>query len=101
MGKKEFATTAFDLEHEKYIVHVGLVSSNALPISSPLNVHPSRRSQRSGLIAKKAPTKIPAKYLDFADIFSLDLTPKLSKNTKINDHAIKLVDGQQLPYEPI
>ena len=67
-----------------------------------LNVHPSRRPQISGLIAKKAPIKVPAEYLDFADIFSPDLASKLPGHSRINDHAIKLVDDcQQPPYEPI
>ena len=67
VGKKEFAAAALDSEHETYIVHV------ASPGSLPLNVHPSRRPQISGLIAEEAPTKVPAKYLDFADVFSPDL----------------------------
>ena len=103
MGKKEFAAAALDPEYETYVVHVGLVRSDALPSSSPLklNVHPSRRLQVSGLIVEEAPTKVPAKYLDFADIFSPDLASKLPKHTGINDYAIELVDGQQPLYEPI
>ena len=92
-----------DSESETFVIHVALLSSNALPSSSllELNVHPSRRPQVSGLIAKKAPTKVPAKYSDFADIFSLDLASELFKYIRINNHAIKLVDGQQRPYGPI
>ena len=51
VGKKEFATAALDPEHETYVVHVGSVSSVALPSSSLLNVHPI-----AGLIAEKAST---------------------------------------------
>ena len=60
-----------------------------------------RRPQVSGLIAEKAPTKVPAKYSDFADVFSPDLISKLPEHTGINDHVIELVDGQQPPYKPI
>ena len=91
VGKKEFAAAALDPEHETYVVHVGSVRSNASPSSSPLDVHPSRRPQISGLIAEEAPTKVPAKYLDFADVFSPDLASKLPEYTGINDHAIELV----------
>ena len=70
------------------------------PIAS-LNVHPSQGPQISGLIAKEAPTKVPAEYSDFADVFSPDLTSELPEHTGINDHAIELVDGQQPPYGPI
>ena len=94
--KKEFAAAAIDPEHETYIIHIRSVSSIALPSFSPLNadVHPAHRSQISGLIAEKALIKIPAKDLNFADIFSLNLAFELPEHTKINNHAIKLVDGQ-------
>ena len=103
VGKKEFAAVALDSEHETYLVHVGSVSSNALPSSSPLelNIHPFRRPQVSGLIIEEAPTKVPAEYSDFADVFSPDLASKLPEHTRINDHAIELVNGQQPPYGPI
>ena len=102
MGKKKFAAAALDPEHETYVVYIGLVSSNLSPSSSPLDIHPSWRPQISGLIAKKAPTKVSAEYLDFADVFSPDLASELPKNIEINDHAIELVEKcQQLPYGPI
>ena len=103
VGNKEFTAAALDLEHETYIVYIGLVRFNASPSSSPLklDVHPSRRPQVSGLIAEEALTKVPAEYSDFADVFSLDLVSKLPENTEINYHAIELVDGQQPPYRPI
>ena len=43
--------------------------------------------------------KVPIEYADFA--FFPYLTFELSEHTKINNHAIELVDGQQPPYEPI
>ena len=55
------------------------------------DVHPSHKSQRAGLIAKKAPTKIPAEYADFA--FFSDLASKLPEHTGLNDYAIKLVEA--------
>ena len=91
MGKKKFAAATFDPKHKIYIIHIGLVNSVALPSSSPLDVHPFRKPQIAGLIGKKAPTKVFANYLNFVDVFSLDLASKLSEYTGINDHAIKLV----------
>ena len=95
MGKKEFAAAALDPEYETYVVHVASLSSTPLASleSTPLNVHPSRRPQISGLIAKEAPTKVPAEYSDFADIFFPDLASELPKHTGINDYAIELVEG--------
>ena len=100
VGKKEFAATALNPEHETYVVHVASLSSTPLVSlgSTPLNVYPSRRPQISGLIAKQASTKVPAEYLDFADVFSLNLASELPKYTGINDHAIELVKGWQPPY---
>ena len=102
MDKKEFAAAALDPEYETYIVHVGSINSNASPNSFLLDLYPSRRPQIFGLIIKKAFTKISAEYLDIADVFSQDLASELSEHTRINDHAIKLVnDCQQPPYGPI
>ena len=91
VGKKEFAAAALDPAHETYVVHVASLSST--PLTS-LDVHLSREPQISGLIAEEAPTKVFAEYLDFADIFSPDLASELPKHTRINDHAIELVEGQ-------
>ena len=67
INKKEFAKTALDENSKTFVIHVTSLSSNLL------NVHPSRKPQISGLIAETAPTKIFAKYSDFADLFSPDL----------------------------
>ena len=101
VGKKEFAAAALDPESETFVVHIASLSSDASPSSSPLDVHPSRRPQISGLIAKEAPTTVPAEYSDFADVFSPDLASEFPEYTGINDHAIELVEGQQPPYGPI
>ena len=84
-----------DPEHETYVVHVGSVSSNASPSSSPLklDVHTSRRSQISGVIVEEAPTKVPVKYADFVNVFFPDLASELPNHIGINDHSIKLVDA--------
>ena len=60
-----------------------------------LNVHLFRRPQISGLIAKEAPTKVFAKYSDFANVFSPDLVTELSEHIEINTHAIDLEEGKQ------
>ena len=89
MGKKEFVAVALNSKHETYVVHVASLSST--PLAS-LNVHPFRRLQIFGLIAKEAFTKVPAKYLDFVNVFSADLASELPKHPGINNHAIELVE---------
>ena len=95
INKKEFAKVTLDENSETFVVHVASLSS------IPLDIHHSRRPQISGLIAEEAPTKVLDEYTDFADVFSPDLAAKLPEHTGINDHAIKLVDGQQPPYGSI
>ena len=101
MSKKEFAAAALDLESETFVVHVASLSFDTSPNFSPLDVHPFRRPQIFGLIAERAPTKVPAEYSDFADVFFPDLASELPKYTGINDHAIEPVEGQQPSYGPI
>ncbi len=60
-----------------------------------------RAAQIATLQVDKALIKIPAKSSDYADVFSLELAIELLKNTGINKHAIKLIDGKQPPYGPI
>ena len=97
MGKKKSAFALLDLEHETFVVHVAFLSFTPLDAG----VYPYRKPQITDLIAKKTFTKIFVKYIDFADIFFLDLASEFSKHIWINDHIIKLVDSQQLPYGSI
>ena len=89
-----FAAAALDPGHETFVVHIASLES----CSQKGDVHPSRRVQIAALVANEALTSIPTEYSDFADVFSLELASELLENTRINDHAIKLVDDQQLPY---
>ena len=95
IDKKGFAKTVLDENSETFVVHIASLNSTLL------DVYSSRRPQISGLITKKDPTKVSAEYLDFADVFSLDLASKLPKHIGINNHTIKLVDSQYPPYRPI
>lgn len=40
-------------------------------------------------------------YVDYANVFSFDLTIELPENTSINEYAIELEEEKQLPYGPI
>ena len=101
VGKKKFAAVTLDLKYKTYVVHVNSVSFDTLRNSSLFDVDFFRRLQIFGLIAEEAPTKISDKCLNFADIFSPDLAFKLFEYLGINNHAIKLIDGQQLLYGSI
>ena len=81
----------------------------ALKGPTAMSIHLSRTSKVQGsdvsilatLKCDKALIEIRAKYTDYADVFSLDLAMELLENTGMNKHAIELIDGKQLPYEPI
>lgn len=51
-------------------------------------------AQITCLKANKVFTSVPSKYANFADVFSENLAAKLPKHTKINNHAINLVEDQ-------
>ena len=92
VDKEEFAAAALDPESEIFVVYIASLGSVALPSFSPLDIHPIHRPQIAVLIAKKALTMIPDKYIDFADMFFPDLASKLSKHTGINNYTIELVN---------
>ena len=72
-------------------------------------IHLSRTSQIQGLDEPiltalqwdKALTKILAKYSDYANVFFSDLAIEVLENTRMNEYAIKLIDGKQSSYGPI
>ena len=51
------------------------------------------------LVAKEV--KISTKYSDFLDVFLEEKASILSEVTKLNQHVIKLQEGQQPSYGPI
>lgn len=55
-------------------------------------IYPSRQAQIALLKADEATTAIISKYVDFVDVFFLDLIANLPEHTKINEHTIKLID---------
>ncbi len=73
---------------------------SALDVAELL-IYPSQAAQIAALQWDKAPTEIPAKYSDYADVFSSDLVMELLENTGMNEHAIELIEGKQPPYRPI
>ncbi len=64
-------------------------------------MHRSKNAQIAHMKADEALFKVPSKYTDFADNFLLKLAVELPKYKRIKNHAIKLVDNQQVLYNPI
>ncbi len=85
------------------MVHVAALE---VPIAMPIHLSKASQvqdnpAQIAALQWDKALTKIPAKYSDYADVFSSDLAIELPENTGMNKHVIELIEGKQPPYGPI
>lgn len=91
--KKKFAITAFDLDDKIFIVYIASIASLD-------SMHPPRRAQIVLLKAHETLTAILSKYVDFADIFFLDLTIELLEYTRISNYAIEFINDKQLLYGP-
>ncbi len=90
IDKREFAKVALDENSETFVVYVATLETTM--------IHPSRVAQIAALQWDKAPIEIPAEYFDYVDVFSSDLVMELPENTRINEHAIELIEEKQLPY---
>ena len=55
-------------------------------------MYPSKKAQITYLKADEVHTKVPSKYIDFANVFLSKLVVELAKYTRINKHARELVD---------
>ena len=86
------------MEYEIFVVYIISFRSN---LFTNKDVHPFCRSYIAYLIVKEVFVKIFVKYANFVDLFSPNLAFKLSEHTKINNHAIKLVNSHYLSYRPI
>lgn len=91
--KNEVAIATFNLENKTFVVYIA-----SLTIS---NVHSFYKAQIALLKANKAFITIFLEYSNFADIFSLELAAKFLKYIRINNHAINLMNSNQLYYESI
>ena len=90
---------ALDPGHETFVVHIASFESPSSTQEG--DVYSFCRAQISALVANEASTSIPTEYSDFANVFSPELASELPKHTRINDHAIELVDNRQPLYGPI
>ncbi len=74
---------------------------NVVALEAEILIHPSQAAKITALQWNKDLTKIPVKYSDYADVFSLDLAMELLRNTSMNEYAIKFIEGKHSLYRPI
>lgn len=94
IDKKKSSKAALDQEWETFVVYVAALEA---PLAEVL-IYSDRETQIAFLIVEEV--KILIKYSDFADFFSEEKTWELSKQTKLNKHAIELENYKQLLYKP-
>ena len=70
-------------DSEILVIYIVIVEAELLML-----VHLTREIWISALEANKVPTKILARYLKYANIFSFNLAMELPKNININKYAI-------------
>ena len=85
---------ALDLEQETFVVHI-------ITLFKSIKVYPDREVQIAALTIDKTLISIPAKYLNFENVFSKKYIVLLPKYIEINIHAIDLEKGKQLSYRSI
>ena len=92
---KEFVIAALDTDSKTFIVYVAIRKREEMP------VYAEKQAQVEALIFNEASTKVPIEYSDYSNVFSAENAAELPENTGINEHAIKLKKGKQLPFGPI
>ena len=60
-----------------------------------------KQAQVGALLFDKPPIEIPTKYSNYNNVFLAKNIVKLSENTRMNKHAIKLEESKQLFFGPI
>ena len=92
---KEFVIAALDVDSKTFVVYVAIREREEMP------VHSERQAQVGALLFDEAPTKVPAEYSDYNNVFSAENAVELPENTGMNEHAIELEEGKQPPFGPI
>ena len=99
IDKKKFVKAVPNEESKTFVVYVAALEPR-LQLAEFM-IQPAQAAQIAALKQDEAPIKVPPKYADYTDVFSLDLAMELPENTSINKHTIELEVGKQPPYGPI
>ena len=73
------------------MVHISFLS-----LGSKITTLLAQKSQIASVLIEKV--TVPAKYSDFANVFSKKLAKVHPEQTGVNEHAIELEEGKQPPY---
>ena len=95
VDSEEFVIAALDINNKMFVMHITIWKQEEIP------VYFENQAQIRALLFDKASTEVPAAYSNYNNIFSVEYAIEFLENTKINKHAIKLEESQQLPFKSI
>ena len=111
MDLKEFVIAALDADSKTFVVHVAIREREKMAIDSDrkaqIKVHSriqsetKSRVQVGALLFNEVPTEVPAEYSDYSNVFLAENAAELPENTGMNEYAIELEEGKQLPFGSI
>ena len=87
---------ALDVDSETFVVHIAIWEWEKMVVDPGkiAQIKAQSGAQVGALLFNEAPTKIPAEYSNYSNVFSVKNTVKLSENTKMNEHAIELEEDK-------
>ena len=89
IDQKKFAKPVLDK-------NIGAFMMEISSLRSRMTIYPAKKAQLALLLVKKV--TVWTEYLDFANVFFEELANVLLERIKVNDHAINLEEGKQVPY---
>ena len=92
IDKKDFIIAALNANSEIFVVHVAFWEQKRMRVHSKRQAQ--IKAQVGALLFNKAPIEVSAKYSDYSNVFSAEHVAELSKNIRLNEHAIKLEEGK-------
>ena len=92
VNPEKFVTADLDADSKTFVVYMAIWKREKML------VHSGKKAQIGALLFDKAFTEISAEYSNHSNVFLAQNGAELPENTVVNEHAIKLEKGKQLPF---
>lgn len=83
IDRKKFTAVALDLDKKIFVIYIAYLESKML-------IYLAQKAQIIFLSIEKLPKSVPAKYADYANVFSKKSAAKLPECFDINEYSINL-----------
>ena len=100
---KEFVIAALNADSETFVVHMAIRKWEEMVVDpgKKAQIKAQSGAQVEAILFNEAPTKVPAEYSDYSDVFLVENATELPENTGMNKHAIELEESKQPFFGPI